>query len=210
MRSMRSLSRLGATTSAAEPEPDHDTEAMAEGEAAVVAESSPLPCKASSRAAAGSAAAQQAQQAPGGVVRRLSEVHSGHYISLEKLRQQCGSFEEPAGDLLSLLARRVFASRSSLLQRLCSEGQLSDLLAAEDSRQQTPSQHTAASPRSPPPLQAQLPAVRQALQQEGEEARRGEAGLPELQQLPRIRTRPANQGGNSAGSSSAGGSFCVQ
>ena len=56
---------------------------------------------------------------------------------------------EPPGDLLSLMARRVFSSRSTTMQRLCSEGLLSDL-QAEDSKLHTPSMHTALpSPQTP-------------------------------------------------------------
>lgn len=106
---------------------------------------------------------------------------------------------EPPADLLSLLARRVFASRASLLQRLASEGQLSDLQAANDSRQHTPSERTLASPRSPPP-----PAPQQQQQQqetEGAKAGEAEAALP---QLPRIRTRPVARGGAASSGSSSG------
>ncbi|KAL4432455.1 hypothetical protein ABPG77_001754 [Micractinium sp. CCAP 211/92] len=167
------------------------------GDVAVVSERSPLalplPRKASSRAAQVAALA-----APNTVVRRLSEIQGSHYTSLEKLRQQCGSFEEPPPDLLSLLARRVFASRSSLLQRLRSEGQLSDLQAANDSAQHTPSQGTLASPRSPPPR----PQQEREQQQQAEGQRAEGPALPELHHLPRIRTRPARQGYGSSGSSS--------
>lgn len=105
---------------------------------------------------------------------------------------------EPPPDLLSLLARRVFASRSSLLQRLRSEGQLSDLQAANDSAQHTPSQGTLASPRSPPPQ----PQQEREQQQQAEGQRAEGPALPELHHLPRIRTRPARQGYGSSGSSS--------
>lgn len=91
-RSVRSLGsrRPAATTSAAEPEAAASLADEA-GDVAVVAESSPLalplPRKASVRVA------QAPPGAPGTVVRRLSEIQGGHYTSLEKLRQQCGSFE---------------------------------------------------------------------------------------------------------------------
>ncbi|PSC67367.1 DNA (cytosine-5)-methyltransferase 1B [Micractinium conductrix] len=72
---------------------------------------------------AAAAAAGGAGGAGDGVVQRtLSNTLEGHYISLEKLRQQCGNIEEPPSDLLSLMARRVLSSRSALLHRLQEEG----------------------------------------------------------------------------------------
>lgn len=103
------------------------------------------------------------------------------------------------------MARRVFASRGSLLQRLCSKGQLSDL-QADDSRLQTASPHvpSLASPR--PPAQPAQP-DQQQLAALAEEA----PAEPALPQLRPIRTRVgqarsrAQASGSEVGSTAGGG-----
>ncbi|KAL4528775.1 hypothetical protein Ndes2437A_g03316 [Nannochloris sp. 'desiccata'] len=58
--------------------------------------------------------------------RRLSDVYEGHHIPLQKLRKQMGNPEDPPGDLLSLMARRVF-SQQGIMSRVNSEGLISIL-----------------------------------------------------------------------------------
>lgn len=71
------------------------------------------------------------------VQRRLSEVYQGHHVQLHKLRRQMGDTQEPPGDLLSLMARRVFSQRG-VMTRVDSEGMVSALFDTKSSSFQTP------------------------------------------------------------------------
>ncbi|KDD76901.1 hypothetical protein H632_c72p2 [Helicosporidium sp. ATCC 50920] len=53
--------------------------------------------------------------APGGVEQRISKITLGHHVHLSKIKRQMGDVSGPPGDLLSLMARKVFTSRQSSL-----------------------------------------------------------------------------------------------
>lgn len=83
------------------------------------------------------------------VQRRLSEVYQGHHVQLHKLRRQMGDTQEPPGDLLSLMARRVFSQRG-VMARVDSEGMVSALFDTKSSFQTPPEQQESQSSRIGP------------------------------------------------------------
>jgi hypothetical protein len=56
-----------------------------------------------------------------------AEVCSNHHVTLVKLREQVGALGEDPTDLLQLSARRMFAHRYLLRNRLTESGALSEL-----------------------------------------------------------------------------------
>ena len=97
------------------------------------------------------------------------------------------------------MARRMWASRSALLQRICSEGRLSDLAAADDSRLATPS--TVSAGPAPPPAPRSTVAAPPA----PAAAKPTEVVLTPPPHLPRIRTRVQRRSPAGSASSGSGG-----
>ncbi|KAI3433774.1 hypothetical protein D9Q98_003580 [Chlorella vulgaris] len=182
--SKRKLRRIGSTqvviSRPASPGPE-----AAPAPAAKPALSAGAFASSAAAAAAAAAAGQEARGAP--VQRRLTDIHSGHFVSLHKLQRQCGDLSEPPTDLLSLLARRFLGGcdQELLAKQLGSSESRLPAMAAETETEARGEQGRPCSPATPSLDTCQAPDSPQL-------------ALDCLPQLPPIRTRVAHSTGGRA------------